>query len=153
MLKFDERDRDKFAPSDFQNLYTYTATVISDNTKVIKIGSNNQSSVRGRLAWNKFYNEGYHLFGFRGKLYDDEKDRIKITEAVNIQEIYKESLVKTTSKDIKRLENELRKHLTPYEFPTEIKFSGKTEFVEANESSYNIIDKFFKFLKDNYECK
>ena len=153
MVEFSNIDRDRKAPSGFQNFYTFPATVIFDNTEVIKIGSNSQISVKGRWAWNEYCNDGYHKYKFKGSLFEDEADRIKITEAVRIQNIYKEILVKTSRKDIRRLEEDLRKHLKPYTFPSHIKFSGKTEFVIADENSYNIIDQYFKFLKDNYECR
>lgn len=153
MLVFEDKDKYKKAPSGFQNFYTYPATVLYDNTEVIKIGSNSQISCKGRLAWNEYCNDGYRKFGLRGKLFNDEVGRIKITEAVNIHKIYKELLVRTSSKDIKRLEEDLRKYLQAYQFPSHINFSGKTEFVIANETSYLIIDEYFKFLKDNYECR
>ena len=153
MLEFNSQDRDRKAPTGFQNFYTFPATVFFDNTEVIKIGSNSQISGKGRLAWNEYCNDGYHKYGLRGRLFNDEAGRIKITEAVSIPNIYKELLVKTSVEGIRELERDLRKYLTPYKFPDHINFSGKTEYVIANKKSYIIIDEFFKFLNNNYECR
>ena len=153
MLVFSKEDRDSKAPKGFQNFYTFPAITLHSNERVFKIGSNSQTSFTGRCAWNEFCNDGYHKFNLRGKLFDDEKDRIKITEAVYIPKIFDEVLIKTTKKGITNLEEELRSHLRAYKFPEKINFSGKTEFVYADSNTYIVIEEFFKYLRKNYECK
>ena len=150
MIEFTDKDRDDYAPKGCVNFYVYPAEY--SNTKLFKIGINTQKSCKGRLAWNTYYNDGYHKFGFRGKLYDDEKDRKKITDVVKIPKIFDEVLIKVPEKRAKELELELRKYLTPFKFPEDVQFSGKTEFVYADQNAYIIIEEYFRHLRNNYEC-
>jgi hypothetical protein len=153
MLEFNTKDRDKKAPKGFTNFYSYPALTVFDNTPLFKIGINNQISVKGRFAWNEYCNDGYHKFGLRGNLFDDEAGRIKITEAVEVPKIFDEVLLKVSFKKAKSLEDDLRKLCKAYTFPESINFSGKTEFVYADNNSYIIIEEYFKFLRNNYECR
>ena len=151
MIEFTDKDRDDHAPKGFINFYTYPAKY--GDIKLFKIGTNTQKSCKGRLAWNTYYNEGFHKFGFTGKLFDDEEGRKKITEVVKIPKIFDEVLIKVPEKIGRELELDLRKLLTPFNFPEDVQFSGRTEFVYADHNAYIIIEEYFKFLRNNYECK
>ena len=153
MISFTSNDRFNFVPEGYQNFYVYEGTPYHEPVDLLKIGTNTQTSCTGRLAWNEYCNDQYHIKKEHGGKYDDEKGRVKITQAIQLGNIVDEVVIKVTEKKAGQLETDLRSILEPYSFPNHINFSGKTEFVYANHNAYIIVEDFFKFLRENYECR
>lgn len=153
MFSYTLDDRFNFIPKGYQNFYVYEGVPFHEPEKLLKIGSNTQASCTGRLAWNEYCNDQYHKEGKRGATYVDEKGRIKITEAIQLGNIVDEVVLKVSKKEVIELERELTNLLKPYTFPKHINFSGKTEFVYADHNAYIIVEDYFRYLRENYECR
>ena len=148
MLEFNNSDRDKWARKGFKTLY---ALLCSYKDKILlKIGRTSNASVLGRLAWNTYANEGYHIFGFRGGIYEDEKDRVKITEVVTVEKIIDEVQIKGSNEFVEGYEKAFRSLFKSYSFKEN--FSGKTEYVEVEENTIDEVKECFKDIRKKLIC-
>lgn len=152
MFVFEDKDRDKIAPKNYLTLYG--ALVEYKNIELLKIGHTGNDSFKGRVAWNEYINDCYHKFGFRGKLYNDEANRIKITEAVEIKSIVDEVQIRASKDDINFIEKSIRSKFDSYTFSSDINFSGKTEFVLVKEDTIETFKDWLNTIRKNklYTC-
>jgi len=148
MVNFDNTDRDKKAKKGFKTIYALLCNY--NGIDVLKIGHTSNASVRGRLAWNTYANECYHIHGFRGGIYEDEKDRVKITDVVQIKKIIDEVQIKGNFSYIIKYENALRSLFKPYNFKEN--FSGKTEYVVVEEDTIEKIKIYFNDFRNKLIC-
>ena len=151
MIVHTNKDRDSFVKKGHTLLYAVLSEYLGQ--LLIKIGITSNKSFRGRKANNEYYNDGYHLHGFRTPMFLDEKDRIKISQAVELKEILCEIEIpvpKSVAKD--KIEVPVRERFNPFIFPSDLKFSGKTEFVYADEKSIEAVKQIFKNIKEHFEC-
>ena len=151
MFVFENKDRDKRASKGYFTLYG--ALVEFKDIELLKIGHTSNDSFRGRVAWNEYMNDGYHKFGFRGNLYNDEANRIKITEAVEIKSIIDEVQIKSSKEEVKFIEENLRSKFDSYTFSSDINFSGKTEFVIVKEDTIETFKDWLTKIRKNFTCK
>ena len=120
--------------------------------KLIKIGITTNKSFRGRNANNEYFNDGYHLYGFRSSMFLDEKDRVKISEAVELKEILCEIEIPLPKEEVKEIiEGPVRERFEAFVFPSNVKFSGKTEFVLASEEAIVAVKRIFNNIKGHFE--
>ena len=148
MVNFDITDRDKKAKKGFKTIYALLCNY--NGIDVLKIGHTSNASVRGRLAWNTYANECYHIHGFRGGIYEDEKDRVKITDVVQVKEIIDEVQIQGNFSYIIKYENALRSLFKPYTFKEN--FSGKTEYVVVEEDTIEKIKLYFNDFRNKLIC-
>ena len=141
-------DRDKWAPKGSFTLYAVLAEYMGK--LLIKIGHTSNYSFLGRLAWNEHANDGYHKFGMTRPMNLEEKDRVKISQVVDLKEIIDEVRIKETRQNVKDIEETMRKKFTSFSFDED--FSGKTEFVVVEKNTIEDIKKFFDNIRNTFEC-
>jgi len=73
MIEYSLEDRNDSCPEGWFTLYV--VLVKYENKLLLKIGHCFTLSFLGRLAWNKFYNDGYHVYNRKYGIYNDEKYR------------------------------------------------------------------------------
>ena len=142
------KDKDKWAPEGSVTLYAVLAEY--KGKLLIKIGHTRNYSFLGRLAWNEHANDGYHKFGMTRPMNLEEKDRVKISQVVDLKKILDEVRIKETRKNVKDLEETMRKKFTSFSFSEN--FSGKTEFIVVEKNTIEDIKKFFDNIRNTFKC-
>ena len=152
MIEYSASNMNKWAKKGYTLLYCVLTEY--KGTALYKIGIAGSASFLGRYAWNVYTNDGYHKAGFRHKqIFMDEADRVKIDEAVDILEIVDEVQIQMSRPSIKDLEELIRSRGISFQFPNEVKFSGKTEFIIADPTSKEMIETTFTNIRKNLICK
>ena len=142
------KDRNKWAPEGSVTLYAVLAEY--KGKLLIKIGHTRNYSFLGRLAWNEHANDGYHKFGMTRSMNLEEKDRVKISQVVDLKEIVDEVRIKETKENVKGIEESMRKKFTSFNFNEN--FSGKTEFVVVGKNTIEDIKNYFDNIRNTFKC-
>lgn len=150
MITYSASNRNKWAKKGY--LLLYCVLTEYKGTALYKIGIASSASFLGRYAWNVYANDGYHKAGFRHKYFADEAGRIKIDQAVDIIEIVDEVQIQMSEPSIKELEGLIRSKGISYQFPSELNFSGKTEFIIADPTTKEMIESTFTNIRKNLIC-
>ena len=150
MIEYSIEDRFNYKNNGWFTLYV--VLVKYKNELLLKIGYCGNESVLGRLAWNKYYNDGYHINGKRGGWFDDEWNRKRIDQIVEPEKIIDEVQI-FGKENTKKLEYVLRNMCVSFNFPNGVNFSGKTEYVYYNKETINTIQTFLNRLKKSERFK
>ena len=151
MITYSASNMNKWAKKGYILLYCVLTEY--KGTALYKIGIASSASFLGRYAWNVYTNDGYHKAGFRHKqIFTDEADTIKIDQAVDILEIVDEVQIQMSRPSIKELEDLIRSKGISYQFPSELKFSGKTEYIIVDPSTKEMIESTFTNIRKNLIC-
>lgn len=146
MIEHTNKDRDSYVKKGHTVLYAVLCEYLGQ--MLIKIGITTNKSFRGRNANNEYFNDGYHLYGLRTPMFLDEKDRVKISEAVELKEIIDEFVLPMDKKSAREnFEDPIRNHFKPFTFPSDLKFSGRTEFIYADDEVIESIKRGFTKIK------
>ena len=150
MVEYTNKDRDSYVRKGHTVLYAVLCEYLGQ--MLIKIGITTNKSFRGRNANNEYFNDGYHLYGLRTPMFLDEKDRVKISEAVELKEILCEIEIPFLKAEVKeKIEGPVRERFEAFVFPPNVKFSGKTEFVLADEEAIIAVKRIFNNIKGHFE--
>jgi hypothetical protein len=122
MVEYTNKDRDSYVRKGHTVLYAVLCEYLGQ--MLIKIGITTNKSFRGRNANNEYFNDGYHLYGIRAPILPMDRKSAR-----------------------EKFEDPIRNHFESFTFPSELKFSGRTEFIYADDKVIESIKRGFNNIK------